>query len=180
MVYFLGIDSGTTNVKTAVFDSEGGCLLWIRGHDPERFARIRKVTLVHDYLVFRLTGEFVTVPSIQSSGAAKETSLPSGATVVAGGIHQVCGMISRLWNQIKAEVCGLPVRTSTFAETCCLGAAVLAGTVCGVYSTIVDGCRALVKLVEPLCPDSSRLSLYEDVYRRHGSLRTAVEPLQSN
>jgi sugar (pentulose or hexulose) kinase len=90
------------------------------------------------------------------------------------------GSRSRLWNQIKADVCGLPVRTSTFAETCCLGAAVLAGTGCGVYATIEEGCRALVKLDEPLCPDSSRLSLYEDVYRRYESLRTAVEPLHSN
>ena len=46
---------------------EAARLLWIRRHEPERFARIHKVVLVHDYLIYRLTGQFVTVPSIQSS-----------------------------------------------------------------------------------------------------------------
>ena len=370
---------------------EAARLLWIREHEPERFARIHKVLLVHDYLVYRLTGKFVTVPSIQSSSllldirrrswwpemldliglseeqlpricdhgqavghvgarAAKETSLPSGAIVVAGGIDQICGMIgvgniekglisestgsvlalhtlsvepfhreeagvfnfcafgespyglipvcptagaalrwfkesfcseenaraetmkesvydlltrdastippgsdglvmlpflsgsgspkpdlrakaafygitlshgkrhfvrallesvacllrsnidtlrnagmefkeirsfgggsrSRLWNQIKADLCGLPVRTSPFAEAGCCGAAVLAGVGCGVYATIEEGCRALVRLDEPLDPDASLCSLYEDVYVRYESLRKAVEPLHAH
>jgi len=370
---------------------EAARLLWIREHEPERFARIHKVLLVHDYLVCRLTGEFATVPSIQSTSllldirrrswwpemldliglseeqlpricehgqavghvgarAAEETSLPSDTVVVAGGIDQICGMIgvgniekglisestgsvlalhtlseepfrhedagvfnfcafgehpyalvpycqtagaalrwfnesfcseentgaetakesvydvltrdagtvppgsdgllmlpflagsgspkpdlrakgvfygitllhekrhfvrallesvacllrsnvdtlrnegmqfkeirsfgggsrSRLWNQIKADLCGLPVRTSTFAESCCLGAAVLAGVGCGVYATIEEGCRALVRLDEPLYPDASLRPLYEDVYARYESLRKAVEPLHAH
>jgi len=369
---------------------EAARLLWIREHEPERFARIHKVLLVHDYLVFRLTGEFVTVPSIQSSslllnigtwswwsqmldliglseeqlpricphgqavgrlsaGAAAETSLPASTIVVAGGIDQVLGMIgvrniekgvvsestgsvlalhtlseepfrqeetgvfnfcafgtrqyalvpfcstagatlrwfketfcseeearadaanedvydlltgeaatvpsgsdglvmlpylsgsgsprpdlrargvfygitlahgkrhfiravlesiacllrsnvdtlrnagmdfreirsfgggsrSRLWNQIKADICGLPVRPSSVPETGCLGAAVLAGVGCGAYATIEEGCDALVRLQDPLYPDDSLRPLHEDVYRRYESLRKAVEPLHA-
>jgi xylulokinase len=367
---------------------EAARLLWIRKHEPERFARIHKVVLVHDYLMYRLTGQFVTVPSIQSSSllldirsrswwpemldlvglseeqlprlcthgqavgqlgarAAEETSLSPEAVVVAGGIDQICGMIgvrnidrgvvsestgsvlalhtvseepfhreetgvfnfcafgpasyalipvcptagaalrwfkesfcaeetaragaaeqnvydvltreagtvpagsdgllmlpflsgsgspkpdlrakaafygitlahgkshfirallesvacllrsnvdtlraagmvfteirsfgggsqSRLWNQIKADLCGLPVRASRVPETGCLGAAVLSGVGCGVYATIEEGCRALVRLDEPLDPDASCRPLYEDLYGRYESLRKAVEPL---
>jgi xylulokinase len=369
---------------------EAARLLWIRGREPARFARIHKVVLVHDYLMYRLTGQFVTVPSIQSSSllldirtrswwpemlhlvglseeqlprlvehgqpvgrigarAVEETSLPPATVVVAGGIDQVCGMIgvrniekgvisestgsvlalhtlskepfhreesgvfnfcafgagsyalipvcptagaalrwfkesfcpeetaraeaaresvydvltrsagtvppgsdgllmlpylsgsgsprpdlrakgafygvtlahgkshfirallesvacllksnidtlraggmdfaeirsfgggsqSRLWNQIKADLCGLPVRASRVPETGCLGAAVLAGVGCGTYAAMEEGCRALVRLDEPLAPDASLRPLYDDVFGRYESLRKAVEPLHA-
>jgi sugar (pentulose or hexulose) kinase len=368
---------------------EAARLLWIREHEPERFARIRKVVLVHDYLVRRLTGQFVTVPSVSSSSllmdiqarswwpemldflgmpegnlprivahgqavgrldsqAAAETSLPRDAVVVAGALDQVCGMIgvgnidegvisestgsvlaihtlsdepfpreeagvfnfcapgsrfavipvcptagaalrwfkevfcaeesaaaqakgqdvydllsqeaaavapgadgllmlpffsgsgspkpdlrakavfygvtlahgkshfvrallesvacllrsnvdtlaaaglrftemlsfgggsrSRLWGQIKADLCGLPVRASRAAETGCLGAAVLAGVGSGVYATIEEGCRALARLEEPLEPNVSLRPVYEELYGRYESLRRAVEPLHA-
>jgi xylulokinase len=35
-------------------------LLWMREHEPELFARIRRVMLPKDYVRFRLTGEFAT------------------------------------------------------------------------------------------------------------------------
>ena len=90
------------------------------------------------------------------------------------------GSRSRLWNRIKADLCGLPVRTSPIAETGCLGAAVLAGVGCGVYATIEEGCKALVRLDEPLYPDASLRPLSEDLYMRYESLRKAVEPLHAH
>jgi xylulokinase len=90
------------------------------------------------------------------------------------------GSRSRLWNQIKADFCGLPVRTSSSAETGCCGAAVLAGVGCNVYATIEEGCQALVRLDEPLNPDASLRPLYEDLYMRYESLRKAVEPLHTH
>lgn len=35
-------------------------LRWIRDHEPENFARIKKVMFVKDYIRYRLTGDFVT------------------------------------------------------------------------------------------------------------------------
>ncbi len=35
-------------------------LLWVRDHEPENFARVRKVLLPKDYIRFRLTGEYVS------------------------------------------------------------------------------------------------------------------------
>ncbi|HEX7363109.1 MAG TPA: xylulokinase [Bryobacteraceae bacterium] len=35
-------------------------LLWVREHEPEQYARIRKILLPKDYARFRLTGEFAT------------------------------------------------------------------------------------------------------------------------
>ncbi len=35
-------------------------LLWVRDHEPEQFARIRKILLPKDYIRFKLTGEYAT------------------------------------------------------------------------------------------------------------------------
>lgn len=42
-------------------------LLWFRKNRPEIFARAEKIFLLEDWILFRLTGKFVTEPTIQSS-----------------------------------------------------------------------------------------------------------------
>jgi len=42
-------------------------LLWLKENEPEVFAGIRKVFLLEDYLLYRLTGEFITERTLQSS-----------------------------------------------------------------------------------------------------------------
>ncbi len=38
-------------------------ILWVKKHEPEIFARCKKIMLPKDYLCYRLSGEFVTEPS---------------------------------------------------------------------------------------------------------------------
>ena len=42
-------------------------LLWVKKHLPEVFAKIGRVFLLEDYLLYRMTGEFVTEKTLQSS-----------------------------------------------------------------------------------------------------------------
>jgi xylulokinase len=44
-------------------------IAWLAGHEPENFARVRRIMLPHDYLTFRLTGRAVTDRS-EASGTA--------------------------------------------------------------------------------------------------------------
>jgi xylulokinase len=44
-------------------------IAWLAAHEPENFARIRRIMLPHDYLTFRLTGRAVTDRS-EASGTA--------------------------------------------------------------------------------------------------------------
>ncbi len=98
-------------------------LLWIRENKPEIHSRIKKVFLLEDYLLYKLTGNFVTEKTLQSStiyfdikndcwwdemldfiGAKKEW-LPKlydsgvsvgeykGAAVVTSAIDQIAGAI---------------------------------------------------------------------------------------
>ena len=42
-------------------------LLWIKNNELEIFSKIKKVFLLEDYLLYKLTGKFVTEPTLQSS-----------------------------------------------------------------------------------------------------------------
>lgn len=42
-------------------------ILWLRTHEPALFKRVFKFLLVEDYLLYRLTGKYVTEPSLVSS-----------------------------------------------------------------------------------------------------------------
>ena len=98
-------------------------LLWIRDNEPEVFSGIKKVFMLEDYLLYKLTGKFVTEKTLQSStiyfdinkfewwgemldfiGISKD-ALPKilssgevvgeykGITVVTGAIDQIAGAI---------------------------------------------------------------------------------------
>ncbi len=42
-------------------------LLWVQRNEPERWAKVRKIFLLEDYLLYKLTGKFVTQKTLQSS-----------------------------------------------------------------------------------------------------------------
>lgn len=42
-------------------------LLWVKNARPEVFSRVCKIFMLEDYVLYRLTGNFVTEPTIQSS-----------------------------------------------------------------------------------------------------------------
>ena len=42
-------------------------VLWIKKNEPEVFGKIKKIFMLEDYILYSLTGNFVTEPTIQSS-----------------------------------------------------------------------------------------------------------------
>jgi sugar (pentulose or hexulose) kinase len=80
------------------------------------------------------------------------------------------GARSRLWNQIKADVTGVPYMTLESGESACLGAAILAGTGSGTWSSTGEACAGLVKVMDRFAPDPGKKALYDPVYARYVSL----------
>jgi xylulokinase len=62
------------------------------------------------------------------------------------------GARSRLWNQIKADVCNRPIVTLANEETGLLGDAILAGVASGIFQSIEEGCRSMVAVKEIIQP----------------------------
>jgi len=74
------------------------------------------------------------------------------------------GSRSALWNRIKADVCGLPIRTSAVGEPGCLGAAILAGVGSGIFGSIHEGCGLLVRDGDVYYPEDRNVRIYDDYY----------------
>ena len=98
-------------------------LLWLKNNEPEVFAGIKKIFLLEDYLLYRLTGQFVTEKTLQSSslyldirsgswwkemldfigiteeqlpalhGSAEKLGTYDGTVVVTGIMDQIAGAI---------------------------------------------------------------------------------------
>ncbi len=62
------------------------------------------------------------------------------------------GARSRLWNQIKADVCNRPVVTLASEETGLIGDAILAGVACRIFTSIEQGCQKMVAVQESIQP----------------------------
>jgi xylulokinase len=107
--------------------------------------------------------------------------------LVAGGARidevRVCGRqsLSDAWNQIKADVIGVPVAVPRVREAALMGAAVLAGVGAGHLRDIPEGVQEMVRVERVLDPDPGHQRLYSDlfgVYKRlYPDLRDAFGQL---
>ena len=85
--------------------------------------------------------------------------LPARELRVMGG-----GARSNLWNQIKADVTGLPVAVPENPETTAVGAAVLALIGAGAYATPAEACPQVVRLTARFDPNPAAHAAYEAAY----------------
>jgi xylulokinase len=71
---------------------------------------------------------------------------------------------SRLWNQIKADVLGIPVLVPEVVEAGALGAACLAAAGTGEYPDVWAAARRMVRVASTLTPDADVHSFYSQRY----------------
>jgi xylulokinase len=74
------------------------------------------------------------------------------------------GAKSALWNQIKADVTGLPVTVPEATETTALGAALLALVGCGAYANLAEAYPRVVKLQQRFEPRPETQAAYAEAY----------------
>jgi xylulokinase len=89
------------------------------------------------------------------------------------------GARSPLWNQIKADVLGVPVLTLTTEEQACLGAAILAGTAVGLYTSPEEATQNLVAVADRREPRLENRSPYDRGYELYVHLYESLEELFS-
>jgi autoinducer 2 (AI-2) kinase len=89
--------------------------------------------------------------------------------VFAGGAAK-----SALWPQILADVLGIPVDVPVVKEATALGAAIMAGKGIGLYASVKDAARSLVKIEKTFSPNKENREVYDKAYN---AWRTAYAPL---
>jgi xylulokinase len=87
------------------------------------------------------------------------------------------GAKSRLWNQIKADVTGLPVGVPEITETTALGAAFVALAGIGAYASLAEASDHIVHIHERLDPDPSTQAVYAEAYARYRQTYFALLPV---
>jgi len=87
------------------------------------------------------------------------------------------GARSRLWCQIKADVCSMPVITLEGAEAAVRGDAMLAGVASGVFTDLEEARRVMVVARDRYEPDAATTATYDVAYRRYLGLFEALRPL---
>jgi xylulokinase len=87
------------------------------------------------------------------------------------------GAKSRLWSQIKADVCQMPVVVPGYSESAVLGAALLAAVGSGLYSDIPSAVRRMAREGGRLEPHRENCEVYEQAFGLYVSLYEAVQDL---
>jgi xylulokinase len=87
------------------------------------------------------------------------------------------GAKSRVWSQIRADVCQRPVEVVGAADASPLGAAVLASVAAGEADDVADAASQLLGPVETIEPCRSNAALYDRGYHRYRALFDALSPV---
>ncbi|HRF48262.1 MAG TPA: xylulokinase [Anaerolineales bacterium] len=95
---------------------------------------------------------------------------PRELRVMGGGAR------SRLWNQIKADVTGLPVAVPQTSEATALGAGLLALIGIGACATLTEACDAVVRIAERFEPRPREWAVYQETYALYREVYQALVP----
>ena len=79
------------------------------------------------------------------------------------------------WNQIEADICGLPVIKGRVEEATALGAAILAGVGAGIYKNIDSAAEEMVKIDEKKTPNTENVKLYDKFYEVYNALYSTIK-----
>lgn len=89
---------------------------------------------------------------------------------VAGG-----GARSRLWSQVRADVCGVPLVPVGTREATSLGAAMVAGVCAGVAPGLAELSDKLTSVGEPVRPRPEEAAVYRGLYSDYQRLRSELK-----
>lgn len=95
---------------------------------------------------------------------------PRETHVIGGGAK------SALWNQIKADVLGVPYHTLNREEAGVLGSAVLAGYATGVFEDMADTVERFIQPKETFTPDENAHAAYQDYVTLYTTLLEKLQP----
>jgi len=87
------------------------------------------------------------------------------------------GASSSLWSQIKSDVCKINVEVPQYTETALLGSAVIAATSLGIYKSIDEATKNLIKIKEVFLPNKNNEGIYNKGFVKYKQLYRSVKKL---
>jgi xylulokinase len=85
------------------------------------------------------------------------------------------GSKSDAWLQISADILGKPFIRPQINEAGALGAAIIAGSGSGVFASLDEGVKAMVKLERTFTPDANMQARYDERFEKYKRLRPMIK-----
>ena len=102
----------------------------------------------------------------------EEMKVPVTAIRLGGG-----GARSPLWRQIQADVYGHEVEVVAAEEGAAYGAAILAGTGAGAWSSVEQACDTIVRVAKKITPNQKDSATMTQAYRTYRKIYPALRQL---
>ena len=80
------------------------------------------------------------------------------------------GSKSDVWNQIKSDICQIPLETVNSIEAASLGAAILAEKATGIFKNLNEAADSMVQVKKRTLPNTGNKTVYEDGYEMYRKL----------
>ena len=74
------------------------------------------------------------------------------------------GARSGIWCRIKSDILQLPIVLPAEEETACLGAAILAGVASGIYGSLRDAAKTVIRIKDRISPSEENKTTYDKLY----------------
>lgn len=84
---------------------------------------------------------------------------------------------SEVWNRIKADITGLPLRVPRFGESELLGGACMGFAALGHYASLAEAAEDLVALGPPIEPNPANKARYDELFGIYRESYRALKPL---
>lgn len=152
---FIPFVDGCNRAPWFLQGATGSFLGIVSGHTRGHFARAILEGIAYQY-----------PPTLELIAPGADATRP--ITLVGGETR------SELWNQLKADVIGVPLRTTEANESATLGAAILAGQAAGLFTDAGHGVRELVRFKRTYDPDPDRHATYRELRDAHREVFEAV------
>jgi xylulokinase len=100
----------------------------------------------------------------------KEMNISVSDMAACGG-----GGTSAIWRQMLADLYSCKVKTIISNEGPCLGVAILAGVGVGIYPSVLDGCKKVIKTKSEQAPILENSRKYKDYYEIYKDLYPSLK-----
>lgn len=84
------------------------------------------------------------------------------------------GARSRLWLQIHADVCQVPLHLTKVPDATVLGSAIAAATAAGLFPDLREASRHMVEVAETIHPNPENAAVYDFYFRQYVNLYPAL------
>ena len=139
--------------------------------DPDCRGVFFGLSAIHTkYDMLRAVMEGVTFSQRDSVEILREMGVDLKEMLACGG-----GGSSPLWRQMLADTFNCEVKTVVSKEGPALGVAILAGVGAGIYKSVGEGCRAVIRTNPPQPPIAENVPQYEKFYQIYRSLYPALK-----